>query len=254
MAGGMIRTATVVGIVSGVAGTGVGGLAAAIWRTPGGMTFAAMIGFSGGMMLAVTAFDLLPEAFRAGPLFGAIGVVIGMAAMAWVDGILRSPARQELVAAGKSRMSAKARRLVRVGTIVGLGIAAHNVAEGLAIGSGYVLVTSFGLEMAIIIAIHNVPEGMAMATMLRLGDLGPAIVIPATLLAGLPMGLGSFVGAALGTISPAGLALSLGTAGGAMLFVTWRLFPEGVSLSYTTSLVSGTLLGLASGVFLVTAL
>ncbi|NPV69040.1 MAG: hypothetical protein HPY55_00160 [Firmicutes bacterium] len=267
MFGGSLFRASLLGAASGVLGTGLGGLLAAMYREPDRKAFAAMVGFSSGMMLAVTLLDLIPEATRASPLAGLIGTFAGILAMAATDMALPAGGRAEQPhdyplrpghrwrpVTRQQRPLARLAGYLQAGIVVGLGIAAHNFAEGLAVGSGYVATVRLGLKIAVLIGLHDVPEGLAMATMLRLGGASQPGVVLAAAAAGLPMALGALVGAMIGEISRAGLALSLGAAGGAMLFITVRLYPEGISLSYGHALVSGTIVGLASGAFLVVAM
>ncbi|MCR4399026.1 MAG: hypothetical protein NUV93_08705 [Firmicutes bacterium] len=238
--------AALLGAVAGVVGTGVGGLVAAASREPDRRAFATLVGFSGGMMFAVTVFDLVPEALAADPVAAAVGAVVGAGFIVATDLIWTAGAHGGDVHGGT--------RYIRAGTVVGLGIAAHNFAEGLAVGSGYVAASRLGMEISLIIGIHDVPEGIAMATMLRLGRVRRLAVIAAASATGLPMAAGALLGALIGEISRAGLAFSLGCAGGAMLSVTFRLYPEGASLRRRAAMVSGTVAGLAAGAFLVASL
>lgn len=237
-----IALAGLLGAVSGVVGTGIGGIAAAANRKPGPGSTSGMLGFSGGVMLAVTLIDLIPEALRVSFIIGIASIIAGVFSMWWTDRVL--PGRE----------TDPSSRYSRAGAVVGLGIASHNFAEGLAVGSSYASTVQIGIEIAVLIGIHDIPEGMAMATMLRLGGASRISVILAAVAAGLPMGAGAVAGAIAGSLSAAGLAFSLGSASGAMLYVTARLYPEGLSLSHLTALMSGTILGLASGIFLAIAL
>ncbi len=240
-----IAAAVILGAVSGIVGTGFGGVVAAVYREPDRRAFAAMMGFSAGMMFAVTVFDLLPESLSVSPGPGALGAVAGITSMLLAD---------SLIHCSTTHGSRGGQEYVQTGLVVGLGIAAHNFAEGLAVGAGYAATARLGTQIAIIIGLHDVPEGMALATMLRLGRVRRLAVVAAAAASGLPMAAGALVGAAIGRLSGAGLAVSLGSAGGAMLFVTEHLLREGMSLRYEAPLVQGAILGLAAGAFLTAAL
>lgn len=89
-----------------------------------------------------------------------------------------------------------------------------------------------------------------MACPLCLTDVPPWRIAGWTFLAGLPMGLGAALGGLLGRVSPILLAVSLGFAGGAMLFVTCdELIPDAQELrrghSGTFGIVAGVILGVA---------
>ncbi len=104
--------------------------------------------------------------------------------------------------------------------------------------------------MALLIAIHNVPEGMAMAIPLKEGNLSAGLTVLAAVAAGLPMGFGAALGQMCGSISAQWLALSLGSAAGAMMYVVCDELIPGAhrfcAESYpTTGLVTGILVGVA---------
>ncbi|MGE5542879.1 MAG: ZIP family metal transporter, partial [Bacillota bacterium] len=165
-----IVAAVILGTISGIAGTGLGGVLAAVWRKPDRRAFATMVGFSGGMMFSVTVFDLIPESLTAAPLPGVAGALAGMGLMMLTDFLIPRP---------DTPQPGRSPQYVHAGLVVGLGIAAHNFAEGLAVGSGYVATARLGIQIAIIIGLHDVPEGMALATMLRLGSVRRLAVVVA---------------------------------------------------------------------------
>ncbi|MGE5542466.1 MAG: ZIP family metal transporter, partial [Bacillota bacterium] len=198
-----VVAAVMLGTVSGIAGTGLGGVLAAIRRKPDRRTFATMVGFSGGMMLSVTIFDLIPESLTAAPLPGVLGLLAGIGFMVLTDLLIPRP---------DSPRPGRSPQYVHAGLVVGLGIAAHNFAEGLAVGSGYAVTARLGIQIAVIIGLHDVPEGMALATMLRLGSVRRLAVVLAAAASGVPMAAGALAGAIMGSISRAGMAISLGAA------------------------------------------
>ncbi|MGE5527831.1 MAG: ZIP family metal transporter [Patescibacteria group bacterium] len=234
---------TVIGTLAGVLGTGAGGLAVAMLPKPGKTVLSAVLGLSAGIMLAVVAFDLMPESFEvAGIGWGLLGLALGAGLLALTD--LLAPHVHFLSTDEESR------HFLRTGLVVGVGIALHNLPEGLAIGAGFGSSARFGLGVALLMAIQNAPEGMAMACPLCLTDVPPWRIAGWTFLAGLPMGLGAALGGLLGRVSPVLLAVSLGFAGGAMLFVTCdELIPDAQELrrghSGTFGIVAGVILGVA---------
>ncbi len=85
------------------------------------------------------------------------------------------------------------------------------------------------LVLAILIGLHNIPEGMAIAVPLINGGVKRRMAILVTGLSGAPTIIGAIVGYWLGDIGPLGLALSLGFASGAMLYVVFgEILPQSI--------------------------
>ena len=113
---------TLLGTFTGVVGTGAGGALAFAFPAREGK-FGQLLDFSGGLMLAIVCFDLLPEAFSLAPL---PVVLAGVAAGA---GMIMLVSRLE----GHMHLAHHGLRLSALS--VTLGIAVHNLPEGLAVGT-----------------------------------------------------------------------------------------------------------------------
>jgi len=193
----------------GLAGAGLGGIIGVMMGKPRPRLFSCLINATGGLMLAVSCFDLLPEAYALSVPWGLLGLLLGVALMLAADLLAHRHAR-----------AGDAQPMRRTGLLVALGIALHNLPEGLAIGSGYAEAPALGIALGALIALHDVPEGIAMAVPLRAGGLGVLPVLAMALLSGLPTGLGAYLGLLAGGVSREMIALCLGLAGGAMLQIT----------------------------------
>ena len=237
-------TVTLIGLIAGVVGTGSGGLVSYLLRHPTTNFLSAILGFSAGVMLVVVFLELLQEAFAIGNfLYGVLGLILGIVILWLLD--VYFPHRHHF--SGECRQS----RFRKVGVLLGVGIALHNIPEGLAIGAGYVSSESLGLGLALIMTIQNIPEGLAMATAMCIGGVRNGKVVLATALAGLPMGLGALAGALLGSISSLFLSISLGFAAGAMLYIVCdELIPDAHTLSSGHSATLGIVVGVVVGIFL----
>ncbi len=241
----MVTTVTIaiIGFLAGMLGTGLGGLSSYLIRNPSKRFFSIILGLSGGLMMAIVCFDLLPQAFMmVGLPLGIFGILFGVLTISAIDEIIiRLEKKRE-----KSRGV-----FVRTGILIGVGILIHNFPEGLAIGSGYMATTKLGMSLAIVIAIHNIPEGIAMATPLSIGGMGRARVLLYTILTGLPMGFGALIGAMLGEISPLFIGWCLGFAGGAMLFITCQeIIPQSRNMWKGRISGFGIILGIIFGILL----
>ncbi len=239
---------TVVGLAAGVVGTGIGALAVAVAGTPTKRSLSIMMGLAGGVMLSVVFLDLVPEAVEIGGTAYALGgFVLGVGATGIVD--LLTP-HFHFVSADCERA-----RYLRAGILTGIGIAMHNLPEGLAIGASYAHGSSLGFSVALTIALHNIPEGMAMAAPMCAARLDALQITTWGALAGLPMAIGALVGVMVGNVSSVVLSVCLGFAGGAMVFITAdELIPDAQEFAVGHSGTFGIVLGALAGMILVYAL
>lgn len=215
--------------LSGVAGTGLGGLIGVMFPRITELSLKRMLSATAGLMLAIVCFELLPESMEGSTLWGCIGLMAGVLGM-----LLLSP----LVRADNEKL--------RAGKLVSAGIALHNFPEGLAIGASMAGSGLLGISLALTIALHDIPEGVAMALPLREGGTGRRKAVWAAVISGIPTVLGAAVGIWLGGVGQGALAFSLGLAGGAMLEVTCcQLLPESTDKRTGGSLMAGLLFGAA---------
>ena len=231
------------GLFAGVIGTGAGGLLSVLIKKPTPRFTGTILAFAAGVMLSIIFLELIEEAIEtSGYTAAVVGLALGMAIFYVLDHFLphHHPVSAEETPFGG---------YLRKGTLLALGIALHNFPEGLAIGTGYVGSPELGLSLAILIGLHNIPEGMAVAAPLKQGGYGFTRVLLITAMAGVPMGIGALIGAALGSISDLVLGLSFGFAAGAMLYIVCdELIPDayesaGAHLSIF-GIFTGTILGI----------
>ena len=152
---------------AGMGGTGLGGLAAYLFRRGTDRTVSVLLSFAAGMMLAVVCADLLTDAIQAGPGLSALPAA-SASVLAGCGGIWLL---EELV----SGLQAGAKRggLFLAGVVMAAAIALHNLPEGMVIGASYAAdlaeAGEDGRMMALVIGLHNIPEGMAVAVPLAAG-------------------------------------------------------------------------------------
>ncbi|MCR1900216.1 ZIP family metal transporter [Irregularibacter muris] len=234
---------TIIGFLAGMVGTGIGGLSAYLFIHPSKRAFSVILGLAGGLMISIVCFDLLPQAFEmVGVPLGVFGIICGVAIITIIDEIM------DLLEKGKKKQRDG---FIKAGVLIGIGIAAHNFPEGLAIGAGFMATPQLGLGLALVITLHNIPEGIAMATPMSIGGVKKIRILFYTLLAGIPMGVGAFLGALLGEISPAFIGWCLGLAGGAMLFITCQeIIPRSREIWKGRISGFGIILGIIGGILL----
>ncbi|MCT4566246.1 MAG: ZIP family metal transporter [Maledivibacter sp.] len=234
---------TLMGFAVGVIGTGIGGLFTLGLGKPGNRCLSFILGFSAGIMLAIVCFDLLPEAFeKANFLVVLIGIIMGVLMIMLIDEGLHSHI---------SNSFSNNKNFVKMGTLIGLGLALHNFPEGLAIGSGFMATKDLGIGISIVIALHNIPEGISMAAPMRVGGISKLKVVLYTFLVGLPMGVGALAGAFLGEISEKFIAFCLAFAGGTMLYITCgELIPNSSKLHIGRASSIGLMVGFMVGLII----
>lgn len=227
---------TTVGLLSGIVGTGLGGLISiTIHQSKNILGW--LLGFSGGLMFAVVAFDLLTTAFDIGGLlWGLGGMLLGFVLILALDSFLR-------------KLTFLQNKHLATSLLLALGVAMHDFAEGMAVGAGFSATASLGFGVAFVMTVHNIPEGVAIGVPLRLANVRRGKVLLTTILTGLPMAGGTLIGALVGRLSGGLLSGSLGFAGGAMLcIVVEKMLPDAHELSHqylaTVAFAIGTIAGI----------
>ncbi|MTI66366.1 MAG: ZIP family metal transporter [Firmicutes bacterium] len=239
---------TLIGVLVGVLGTGLGGILSLTLIKPNKKFLSFLLGSTAGIMLSIVTFDLLPEAQHIGGIFTEIvGIILGIILVIFIEDLLP---KEHFKAC-----STKEKSMLKAGILMGIGIAIHNLPEGLAVGSGFMLTSEMGMKVAFVIALHNIPEGIAMATPLRLSGYSKPKVLILTLLCGLPTGIGAFFGAFLGSISNFFIALCLSFAAGTMLYITCgELIPSAKRIHNGKSSTLGVIFGFILGILIVSKL
>ena len=201
---------------AGFLGTGLGGLIAIVLPRLTPRAISRILHFTGGLMISIVCFELLPESFLLEEGTAIVSLLAGILIMLVSDVVLTKFSRKK-----------ESNSLLRSGILIGIGIAMHNFPEGLAVGAGYADAPVFGLALCMAIILHDVPEGLSMSLPLREGGLKTGRVLMAALLSGFPTLLGALIGIFVGFTGHQALAACLGLAGGAMLQITCAsLLPE----------------------------
>lgn len=214
---------TLTGLFFGTFGTLLGGMIGIRFQNTSKRILSSILALAAGLMTAVACFDLIPEALKLSNLtFTLIGILGGIVVMFFCDQAVER--KFEIKPEDKKDQKLA---LLKTGIIVSIGLALHNIPEGLAIGSGFEASAQLGLSLAIAIALHDVPEGISMAIPMKKGGIASGKVLWYIFLSGIATGLGACLGAIIGGISEKIIAMCLAFAGGAMLYiVSGELNPE----------------------------
>ncbi len=112
------------------------------------------LAFAASMMLGISFFQLIPESLKIIPLYLAIiSFLLGVVIFRGVDRTLPH-VNPELLKKEKPSIERSVTMLV-------IGMALHNIPEGLAIGVGFALTPALGITIAVGIAAQDVPENIA---------------------------------------------------------------------------------------------
>jgi len=142
------------------------------------------------------------------------------------------------------------------GIVMASAIALHNVPEGMTIGASYAsndgVMGSAALVLAVLIGLHNIPEGMAVSVPLISGGMKKSKAVLITALSGIPTIIGALLGFLLGEIGAMGLALSLGFASGAMLYVVFgEILPQSILMYHSKLPAFSAIVGMLVGLFII---
>ncbi len=276
---GVMETLLLTTAIAGVAGTGLGGLIGALLQKDSKRAVSLLLSFAGGVMLSVVCFDLVTEAIETNVgVFIVIGAVAGGVAVTyllnyWIDRktipeiphidenhpktaddldeLIHSDHLEQHYVRNDNKLT-----LFVAGIVMACAIALHNVPEGMTIGAAYAsnngTMGSAALVLAVLIGLHNIPEGMAVSVPLISGGMGKGKAVLITAASGIPTVLGALLGYVLGEIGPLGLALSLGFASGAMLYVVFgEILPQSILMYHSKAPAFSAIIGILVGILII---
>jgi len=276
---GVIGTLILTTAIAGVAGTGLGGLIGALLQKDSNRTVSLLLSFAGGVMLSVVCFDLITEAIETnvGVMIVIGAIALGVAVIYILNYIIDRKTNpevphidashpktaddlDELIHSDHLEMHAARKdskfSLFIAGIVMACAIALHNVPEGMTIGASYAsnngVMGSSALVLAILIGLHNIPEGMAVSVPLISGGMRKWKAVLMTALSGAPTIIGALLGYLLGDIGVLGLALSLGFASGAMLYVVFgEILPQAFLMYHSKLPAFSAIIGILVGIFII---
>ena len=189
------------------------GVALAIYIGKNERAIAIGIGFSAGIMLLISFFELVPEAVsEIGMGTALVAVTLGMLIIAALHWIIPHTHLVE-------EKGAFSQTLLKTAYLVAFGLILHDVPEGFAMANSYIASPSLGVLVALAIAIHNIPEEFAMAVPIVMVKKR-RFLYTAAFLSGLAEPLGAVIGLVAVHFHPALNPLFMAFAAGAMIFVS----------------------------------
>jgi ZIP family zinc transporter len=224
-------------------GTMIGASIGVVVRRPSKKLLGFILGFAGGLMLAIVVFDLIPEAIEKWSFWGTLGFsVLGILLVLMIDSFIGTKN------VGFSSSS-------KVAFMTALGLMLHNFPEGIIMGVGFLSGKSLGLKMSLIIAIHDIPEGMAVSAPLMVSKVRVSKILFYVFITALPTAIGAWIGIFAGSVSANTLGACLATASGIMLYVVCgELLPESTKIWDGISSTIGILTGVLGGLIMINIL
>ena len=215
------------------AATGVGGILGVLIK-PTEKNLVLGLGFSSGIMLGVTFLMLVLESMKAGFFLSFIGFAAGSLLFFCLDFIIPH------IHIVESRNS-----LLRLGALIAIGIAIHDLPEGFGIGAGYGVSGGLGITIAVAMILHNIPEGMAIAIPFHFSGMNKFKNILITFAAGMSTLVGALVAFfTIGSFSGKFMYTGLAFAAGAMFYITVNeLIPEAHKYGNTRLAGFGVIIG-----------
>ncbi len=189
------------------------GVTLAIYIGKNERAIAVGIGFSAGIMLLISFFELVPEAVsETGIGTALVTVTLGMLIIAALNWIIPHTHLVE-------EKGAFSQTLLKSAYLVAFGLILHDVPEGFAMANSYIASPSQGVLVALAIAIHNIPEEFAMAVPIIMVKKRRFLYV-AAFLSGLAEPLGAVIGLVAVHFHPALNPLFMAFAAGAMIFIS----------------------------------
>ena len=279
-------TVTLMTLIAGVGGTGLGGILGALVRTESNRIVSLLLSATSGVMISIVCFELMVESLEAaqsvfsdGAVFVVcIAVLVGMAVVFLLNWLIDKRTEGEVPHTASSlhpkthdnidelshidhynqhlKEHAPKRELWVAGVVIACAIALHNIPEGMSIGASYNIDTEGGVSMALILAVliglHNIPEGMAVSVPLVAGGMKRIKAALLTAASGVPVVLGAWLGYWIGDIGAIGLAASLGFASGAMLYVVFgEIIPQAVLMYRSKAPAFFVIIGMLIGMIII---
>lgn len=221
--------------------TTIGAAFAFLTEKPSIRLLALGLGFSGGVMLAVSFVELLPSAIdkfskegfleRDAFFLGNFWFFVGIFTIFTIDFLIPHFYKEEDSSHKHShdltfendKSSISKEDIHKLGILSALGIAVHNFPEGLVTFTSSLQSVELGFVLAIAVGLHNIPEGLSVSIPIVTATGDKWYAFRLGLLSGLAEPAGALIAAILlfQFLTPAVIGASLAFVAGIMVFISF---------------------------------
>jgi len=160
--------------------TGIGSALAFFTKSSSTRFLSVSLGFSAGVMVYVSFFEILPKARlslvpglgeQKAAWISVLAFFVGIGIIALIDRLIPSRENPHEIKRVEdvAQDGRNDKRLVRMGMFTALAIGIHNFPEGIATFMAGLTDTTIAIPIAVAIAIHNIPEGIAVSVPISYG-------------------------------------------------------------------------------------
>ena len=146
-------------------------------------------------------------------------------------------------------------QLMLAGATMAVGVAVHNLPEGMSIGTVYLEGGGMSPALAALlmgVVLHNIPEGMAIALPLYTSGMNRWKAGLAAACTGIPTIVGAVIGYSVGGAGPLAVAAALSFAAGTLLYVVFgEVLPQSINLYCSRKTAFAAIAGLAAGLLII---
>jgi len=174
-------------------------------------TLSFLLALASGIMGSVILLDLIPSSLQlGGPGSCLVGFLAGLLLITLVDLLISYKDNHH--PGGKVSF-------LSTGYLIAIGIALHDLPEGLAIAAGFSTSGTLGPVIALAIGLHNIPEGMATAAPLKAGGASARRILALNAAVSIVTPAGTLLGLLILRATDALISVLLAFAAGAMTYI-----------------------------------
>ncbi|MFT4244643.1 MAG: zinc transporter ZupT [Candidatus Woesearchaeota archaeon] len=200
--------------------TGIGSLIPIFFKNFNRKILIFSLGLAAGVMIFISFGELLPEAVEdIGMTKAFVAFFIGVGFMMLLDFLIPHKYIEE----EHFKKDNENKKIKRAGLLVALGVAIHNLPEGIAVFMSSVIDIELGIALAVAIAVHNIPEGIAISAPIYYSTKSRAKAFWYSFLSGMAQPLGAVIAAIffINFMTPVILAYTLAFVAGIMIFISF---------------------------------